>query len=90
MVHCHSTRLTSHDLFHTIFLYRLQRLLVDRFNHDTIGMAGHHQSLCIYTSCDDILILSEILFHPGMIVVDEQGRIACGTSTNGLTHKLAG
>jgi len=25
-----------------------------------------------------------------MIVVDEQGRIACGTSTNGLTHKLAG
>ena len=39
MVHCHSTRLTSHDLFHTIFLYRLQRLLVDRFNHDTIGMA---------------------------------------------------
>ena len=36
------------------------------------------------------LLLNEILFHAGMIVIDDQGRIACGTSTNGLTHKLAG
>ena len=26
----------------------------------------------------------------GMIVVDGEGRIGCGTSTNGLTHKIAG
>lgn len=26
----------------------------------------------------------------GMIVIDAMGRIACGTSTNGASHKIAG
>ena len=26
----------------------------------------------------------------GMIVIDAQGRIACGTSTNGADHKIPG
>ena len=31
-----------------------------------------------------------VLFSPGMIVIDALGRIACGTSTNGASHKIAG
>ena len=27
---------------------------------------------------------------PGMIVVDAEGKIGCGTSTNGATHKIPG
>ena len=31
-----------------------------------------------------------VFFSPGMIVIDALGRIACGTSTNGASHKIAG
>jgi len=41
---------------------RRPRPLIDRYNHDTIGMA----------------------------VIDRQGNIASGTSTNGASHKIAG
>lgn len=31
-----------------------------------------------------------VYYHPGMIVIDAEGNIGCGTSTNGATHKIAG
>lgn len=30
------------------------------------------------------------LFAPGMIALDQDGHVAAGTSTNGLTHKVPG
>lgn len=33
---------------------------------------------------------ASFVFAPGMIALDQDGHVAAGTSTNGLTHKVPG
>lgn len=55
---------------------------LSRYNHDTIGNES------------DILLskgqLVYFLTSAGMVVVDAEGRIGCGTTTNGASHKIPG
>ena len=77
--------------FHSLFpRFKSKRPPIDRYNHDTIGKShtflasGHSRAGTQRLSC------SPSSKPTGMIVVDKNGRIACGTSTNGATHKIAG
>lgn len=56
---------------------------MDEYNHDTIGK---ERDLVM----DDEGFYYVSLVSTGMIVIDAKGRIACGTSTNGATHKIPG
>jgi len=61
---------------------------INKNNHDTIGESVVYQrtsfSSNLYAWTCDISIFI------GMVVVTDEGKIACGTTTNGLTNKIAG
>ena len=57
-------------------------------NHDTIGVVL--VILSIPSAVTDIAFTAFFIAFQGMVVIDREGNMAAGTSTNGANHKIPG